>query len=54
MATSRKRKDPHAAALGRKGARAKWRGVPKDQRSEMLRQVARARWHPQKKESSPP
>lgn len=41
---ARKRKNPHAAALGRKGGKARWQGVPKEERSEILRRAVQARW----------
>ncbi len=52
MATTRRRKDPNAAALGRKGGKARWRGVSKEQRSEILRQTVQTRWR-KRKEPAP-
>lgn len=43
-----KRKDPAAVALGRKGGKkggkARWKGVSAEQRSEIARNAALARW----------
>jgi hypothetical protein len=47
-----KRKNPHAVALGRKGGKAggkkggkaRWEGVSPEQRSEIARKAALARW----------
>jgi hypothetical protein len=43
-----KRKNPHAVALGRKGGKkggkARWQGVSKEQRSEITRKAVQARW----------
>jgi hypothetical protein len=52
MAAKRRRKNPHAVALGRKGAkkgaskagRARWKDVPAEERSEILRRAVMARW----------
>jgi hypothetical protein len=45
---SRKRKNPHAAALSKlgakKGGKARWEGVSPEQRRELARKAARARW----------
>jgi hypothetical protein len=47
------KKDPHAVALGRKGGRkggkARWKGVPPEERSEILRRAVEARWSRAKK-----
>ncbi len=47
-----KRKDPHAVALGRKGGKrggkkggkARWEGISPEERSEIARRAALARW----------
>jgi len=47
-----RRENPHAVALGRKGGKAggskggkaRWEGVSPEQRSEITRKAARARW----------
>jgi len=43
-----KRKNPHAVALGRRGGRkggkARWKGVSSEERSKVLRKAALARW----------
>ena len=48
-----RRKNPHAAALSRlgakKGGKARWEGVPAETRSEILRRAALARWRRGKK-----
>ena len=49
---SRRRKNPHAVALGRKGGKkggpkggkARWEGVSPEQRREIARKAAFARW----------
>ena len=45
---AKKRKDPHAVALGRKGGRkggkARWEGVSAEERSAILRRAVMARW----------
>jgi hypothetical protein len=49
---AKKRKDPHAVALGRKGAKAgaskagkaRWEGVPPEERSAFMRRMVLARW----------
>jgi hypothetical protein len=47
------KKDPHAVALGRKGGRkggkARWDGVPPEERTEILRRAVLARWARAKK-----
>ena len=52
---TKKRKDPHAVALGRKGGRkggkARWKGVPPEERSEILRRAVQARWRKAKRRS---
>jgi hypothetical protein len=48
----KRKKDPHAVALGRKGGlrggkkggKARWEGVPPEERSEILRRAVLARW----------
>jgi hypothetical protein len=48
MLTMPRKKNPHAVALGRKGGlkggKARWSGVSAEQRSEIARRAARARW----------
>jgi hypothetical protein len=39
-----KRKNIHAAALGRKGGKARFKQLTKEERTEFMRQVAQARW----------
>ena len=50
---AKKRKDPHAVALGRKGGKkggkARWRDVPPEERSAILRRAVQARWKRRKK-----
>lgn len=45
---TRQKKNPHAVALGRKGGKvggkARWDGVSAEQRTEILRAAANARW----------
>ncbi len=47
-----KKKDPHAVALGhkggKKGGKARWEGVPPEQRREIARRAALARWRKKK------
>ncbi len=42
------KKDPHAVALGRKGGKkggkARWEGVPPEERSEIARRAVQVRW----------
>jgi len=38
------RKNPHAAALGKKGGKARWEGLSPEQRSEIARKAIQARW----------
>jgi hypothetical protein len=53
----KKRKNPHAVALGRKGAKAgaskagkaRWEGVPPEERSAILRRAVQARWRKRRK-----
>jgi hypothetical protein len=44
----KRKKNPHAVALGRKGGKkggkARWEGVPPEERSEILRKAVQARW----------
>jgi hypothetical protein len=47
------RKNPHAAALGRKGGKARWEGVTPEQRSEAARKAVLARWAKAKKAKKP-
>src|SRR3990167_2555972 len=44
MAEVAQRKDPHAVALGRRGGRARWRDVSKEERARKMREVVRIRW----------
>lgn len=48
-----KRKNPAAVALGRrggkKGGKARWRGVPTEERSELMRRLVETRWQRRKK-----
>jgi acyl-CoA reductase-like NAD-dependent aldehyde dehydrogenase len=48
MAPVARRKNPHAVAMGRKGGpkggKARWRDVPPEERSNILRRAAQARW----------
>ena len=56
-----RRKNPHAVALGRKGGKkggpkggpkggkARWEGVPPEERSEIARRAVMARWRKRKK-----
>lgn len=52
-----KRKDPHAVALGRKGGRkggrARWEGVPPEERSRLMREAVLKRWRKAKKGGGP-
>ncbi len=47
-----KKKNPHAVALAKlgakKGGKARWRGVPFEERSRILRRAALARWRKKK------
>jgi hypothetical protein len=54
---ARKRKNPHAVALAKRGvakgnpvkaAKARWQNVPKEKRADLARQAALARWERQK------
>ncbi len=53
----KRRKNPHAVALGKKGAAkgakkaaaARWANVPPEERSALARKAARARWELAKK-----
>jgi hypothetical protein len=53
--TAMPRKNPHAVALGRKGGlkggKARWEGVTAEQRREIARRAARARWKKDKKKT---
>ncbi len=48
MVAMKKRKDPHAVALGRKGGRkggkARWESVTPAERSELMRRAVLQRW----------
>jgi len=54
-----RKKNPHAVALGRKGGlkggkkggKARWEGVPPEERSQILRKAVQVRWH--RKRSQP-
>jgi hypothetical protein len=54
MANMAKRKDPHAVAMGKKGGKkggkARWRGVSPQERSDILRRAAQARWAKRRKD----
>lgn len=39
-----KKKNPHAAALGRKGGKARWAGASAEERSEHMKKAVQARW----------
>jgi len=51
------KKDPHAVALGRKGGKkggpkggkARWEGVPPEERREIARRAVLARWRKKQK-----
>jgi hypothetical protein len=55
-----RRKNPHAVALGQKGGkkggpkggRARWVGLSPEERSELMRRAAQARWRKAKKTGS--
>jgi hypothetical protein len=51
---AKRRKDPHAVALGkkggRKGGRARWANVSAEERSKILRAAVQARWAKAKKQ----
>jgi hypothetical protein len=53
MSVVPKKKNPHAVALGRKGGlkggKARWKGITSEQRREIAREAARARWGKPKK-----
>lgn len=53
---SKRRKDPHAVALGKKGGKTggvnRWKNVPADERSRILRAAAMKRWGAKKKAKS--
>lgn len=40
----KKKKNPAAVALGKKGGKASWSGLTDEQRSEKARKIATARW----------
>lgn len=50
---AKKRKDPAAVALGRKGGKkggkARWEGISPEKRAEILRRASLARWSRAKK-----
>ena len=49
---AKRKKNPHAVALGRKGGKkggkARWADLTKEQRSELMRRAVLARWHKRK------
>jgi len=45
------RKDPAAVALGRKGGRARMRRMTAEERTDLARQAANARWEKKKGKS---
>lgn len=49
MVGGMKKKNPHAAALGRKGGKARWKGVSSQKRSDIARRTVQARWDKAKK-----
>jgi hypothetical protein len=59
-AMEKRKKDPHAVALGRKGGlkggkkggKARWEGVPPEERSEILRRAVQARWNRRRSQPS--
>ena len=52
-----KKKNPHAAALSKlgakKGGKARWEGVSAQERKEILRRAAQARWNKVKRKKGP-
>jgi len=38
------KKNPHASALGKLAAEARWKGVPKAERIALARKAGKARW----------
>jgi hypothetical protein len=46
---AKRKKNPHAVALGRKGGKkggkARWEGVSPEERSAILRKAVQARWN---------
>ena len=48
-AMPKRKKNPHAVALGKKGGKkggkARWEGVPPEERSAILRKAVQARWN---------
>jgi len=53
---ARRKKNPHAVALGRKGGKkggkARWADLTQQQRSELMRRAVLARWR--KRKATPP
>jgi hypothetical protein len=49
--TTKKEKDPHAVALGRKGGKARLQKVTPERRSEIARKAVLARWAKHKKKN---
>jgi hypothetical protein len=43
------KKNPHAAALGRKGGKARWKGVSSQERSNLARRAVEVRWEKARK-----
>ncbi len=52
---AKRKKNPHAVALGRKGGKkggkARWANLTKEQRSELMRRAVLARWHRRKSDT---
>lgn len=48
----KRRKNPAAVSLGRrggkKGGKARWKGVPQEERSELMRRLVETRWQGRK------
>jgi hypothetical protein len=49
MTTTKKEKNPHAVALGRKGGKARLEKLTAERRSEIARKAVLARWAKRKK-----
>jgi hypothetical protein len=41
---STKKKNPHAVALAKLAVKARWKGVPKSERTALARKAGKARW----------
>jgi hypothetical protein len=48
----KKRKDPHAVALGRKGGKARLEKLTPDQRREIAKKAVNARWERQRQKKT--